>query len=243
MLHRYRSVMVTPGREKLSGQVEMDEAFYGGKNKPGPPGRAAAGKVLVAGAIERLPDGRRGSGRARLAIIPAATSKALGTFIADNISHGSTLITDGWKSYPGAVSGKAMEHEPINVKGSGQRAHELLPGVHRLFSLSKRWLEGTHQGAAAPDHLQAYLDEFVFRFNRRNARHRGLLFLRLLERAVGAGPITYAAIVANPRPAEREITPPGQRSWPKSLTTVPIGRPWRQAPETAEGSDLLHLHG
>ena len=101
--------------------------------------------------------------------------------------------------------------------------------MHRLFSLSKRWLEGTHQGAVEGDHLQSYLDEFIFRFNRRTARQRGLLFLRLLERAVEAKPIRYLDIVANPRPAARPPRPPGPRAWPETLALEPLDRPWRTA--------------
>ena len=228
MLHRYRDVMVVPAREKLSGAVEMDETFIGGV-KPGKRGRGAAGKVLVVGAIERAPKGRRGFGRARLAIAQNAKSGALREFITANIAPGSTVISDALSSYPNALAGPDYEHDPINIKQSGLQAHQLLPGVHRLFSLSKRWLEGTHQGAVEGDHLQSYLDEFIFRFNRRTAHQRGLLFLRLLERAVAADPIRYLDIVANPRPADRPHRPPGPRSWPGTLAVDPLDRPWRTA--------------
>ena len=226
MLHRYRDVMVVPAREKLSGAVEMDETFIGGV-KPGKRGRGAAGKVLVVGAIERAPQGRRGFGRARLAIIASAKSDTLRSFITASIAPGSIVISDALSSYPNALAGPDYEHDPINIKRSGLQAHQLLPGVHRLFSLSKRWLEGTHQGAVEGDHLQSYLDEFIFRFNRRTARQRGLLFLRLLERAVEAKPIRYLDIVANPRPADRPHRPPGPRSWPGTLAVDPLDRPWR----------------
>ena len=147
MLHRYRDVMVVPGREKLSGDIEMDETFVGGV-KPGKRGRGADGKVLVAGAIERAPKGRRGFGRARLAIIPDAKSQALREFIAASIAPGSVVISDALGSYPSALAGSEYEHNPINVKRSGLKAHQVLPGVHRLFSLAKRWLEGTHRAAS-----------------------------------------------------------------------------------------------
>ena len=103
----------------------------------------------------------------------------------------------------------------------------MLPGVHRLFSLAKRWLEGTHQGGIDADHMQSYLDEFIFRFNRRTARKRGLLFLRLLERAVEADPIRYVDIVANPQEKRRKSVPPGRRTWPRTLAAPPLDRPWR----------------
>ena len=225
MLHRYRDVMVVPGRDKLAGHVEMDEAFIGGI-RPGKRGRGAAGKVLVVGAIERAQRGR-GFGRARLAVIPNAKSKALHEFITANITPGSLVISDALSSYPNALAGSEYQHEPINIQRSGLKAHQLLPGVHRLFSLSKRWLEGTHQGAVEAEHLQSYLDEFIFRFNRRTAHKRGLLFLRLIERAVEADPIRYRDIVANPQPTGLTRTPPRRRQWPRTLAVDPLDRPWR----------------
>ena len=227
MLHRYRDVMVVPGRDRLSGVVEVDETFIGGAHKPGKRGRGAAGKVLVAGAIERAAGGRRGFGRARMALIPNATADSLQGFILAAVAPGSLVISDALASYPLALAGTDYEHNPINVKRSGLKAHELLPGVHRLFSLSKRWLEGTHQGAVETEHLQSYLDEFVFRFNRRNARHRGLLFLRLLERSVAVAPIRYKDLVATPRPTGTPGKAPGRRSWPKTLAGPALDRPWR----------------
>src|SRR5680860_371052 len=169
-------------------------------------GRASARQTLW-----RSGDGRNvhRRGQARQAIIASAKSDALREFITANIAPGSIVISDALSSYPNALAGPDYEHDPINIKRSGLQAHQLLPGVHRLFSLSKRWLEGTHQGAVEGDHLQSYLDEFIFRFNRRTARQRGLLFLRLLERAVEAKPIRYLDIVANPRPADRPHRPPG----------------------------------
>lgn len=228
MLHRYRDVMVVPERDKLSGDVEMDETYVGGKNKPGKRGRGAAGKVIVAGAIERAPAGRRGFGRARLGIIPDTTAASLQKFIIDNVAPGTTVITDALNSYPSALQGLAYQHNPINVKRSGLRAHEMLPGVHRLFSLFKRWLAGTHQSGVDPDHLQSYLDEFIFRFNRRNASERGLLFFRLLERTVEVGPITYRDIVAQPAPTGRKGAKPGVRHNPGTLGVPKLDRPWRR---------------
>lgn len=227
MLHRYRSAMVVPGREMLSGEVEVDETLIGGSNKPGKRGRGAAGKVWVAGAIERAPGGRPGFGRARLAVIPKADADSLRRFITEVVAPGSVVISDGLRSYPIALSGSDFEHQPINVRRSGLQAHEVLPGIHRLFSLTKRWLEGTHQGAVQFEHLQAYLDEFIFRFNRRNARHRGLLFLRLLEQAVQVKPVRYTDLVATPAPTGRSGPVPRTRRWPGTLAVPPLGRPWR----------------
>ncbi len=224
MLHRYRTVMVDPGRAKLSGIVEVDETFVGGKNKPGKPGRGAAGKTLVVGAVER-----RGArfGRARLAVIGNAKSPTLQAFLQDSIEPGSTVRTDGLGSYVSAVPAAGMVHEPVNVKRSGVQAHQLLPGIHLLFSLLKRWLAGTHQSAFDTDHLPAYLDEFIFRFNRRGSRQRGLVFFRLLEAAVAGDPVTYRDIVANPAPTGVGTPPAGARAWPGTLARPPAHRPWR----------------
>ena len=151
MLHRYRSAMVRPGRERLNGDVETDESFFGGV-KPGKRGRGAAGKVLVAIAVEqRSPTGY---GRARMQVISDATSETLREFLLANIAPGAVVISDGLGSYP-AACGEDYRHTPFNVRASGLPAHVPLPGVHRVAALAKRWLLGTHQGAVEADHLQA----------------------------------------------------------------------------------------
>jgi len=225
MLHRFRRVMVTPGRDKLSGEVEVDETFVGGKNKPGKRGRGAAGKVIVAVAVERNTGGR-GFGRARLEVIPDASRATLRAFISRNIAPGSTVITDALQSY-NIIAGDGFVHEPINVKRSGLKAHEVLPGVHRVASLLKRWLKGTLQGGVSPEQLPAYLEEFTFRFSRRNSRQRGLLFFRLLEQAMETDPVTYKNLVAVPAPKQAKRRPPGKRSRPGALAVDPLDRPWR----------------
>lgn len=226
MLHRFRTAMVRPGRDRLAGVVEVDEAYFGGV-KPGKRGRGAAGKVLVAVAVELHEP--KGFGRCRLRVIPDAKATSLESFVRDAIEPGSTVVTDAWKSYPPAL-GSDYLHNPINVARSGTKANALLPGVHRVASLAKRWLLGTHQGAVEGDHLQAYLDEFAFRFNRRNSEFRGLLFRRLLEQAVRVAPVSYASLVANPAPKSKPPLPPGgSRARAKSLTvpTPSTSRPWR----------------
>ncbi len=230
MLHRFRTAMVRPGRELLSGDVEVDETFFGGV-KPGKRGRGAAGKVLVAiGVEQRSP---KGFGRTRMAVIPDATAPTLRAFLLAHVERGSVVVTDGLKSYPSAV-GPDYSHRPFNVAGSGQHAHVPLPGVHRVASLAKRWLLGTHQGAVEADHLQVYLNEFCFRFNRRSSRSRGLLFFRLMQLAAGAPPVTYRQMVVNPKSKRTRPTPPaGHRSLPASLALPPAGRPWRAATNLA----------
>lgn len=230
MLHRYRTAMACDGRDRLTGDVEVDETFIGGV-KPGKRGRGAEGKTLVAIAVEALVP--KGFGRIRMAVIPEATAATLRRFLLDHVEPGSTVITDGLPSYLKATQDD-YTHKKLVVSGSGVQAHVPLPGVHRVASLVKRWLLGIHQGSVGADHLQAYLDEFTFRFNRRRSRSRGLLFRRLLEQAVEAPPATYRSLVAAPRtitPAQRrrlEPPPPDKRVAPESLAIHVPPRPWRR---------------
>lgn len=187
-LHKFRRVMVVPGREQLSGVVEIDETLVGGK-KTGKRGRGAQGKVLVVIAVET---GENGTGRARLGIVPDATASSLEAFIVANVDVGSHIITDGWAGY-GRIRNLGYEHE-IEDKTVIFEGQEVLPNVHRIASLLKRWLLGTHQGGISIQQLEYYLDEFTFRHNRRSSKSRGLLFQRLLEQAVGQGPIKYKDI-------------------------------------------------
>jgi transposase-like protein len=172
MLHRLRSVLLRPGRERLAGQVEVDETYIGGE-EPGLRGGRQKGKqVLVAIAVERREP--KGFGRCRIGPILDASAESLRAFLLENVEPGATVITDGWGSYPGATKDLYV-HQPL--KGaSGRDASKLLPGVHTVSSLTKRWLLGTHQGAVEEPHLAAYLNEFEFRFNRRRSRSRGLVF-------------------------------------------------------------------
>lgn len=224
MLARLRAVMSGADGGLLSGRVEVDETFVGGP-RPGKAGRGADGKVLVVGAIEIA---AHGWGRARLAVAADASAGSLRAFIRAHVAVGSTVVTDAWKGYPPALSG--YTHEPLNVSASGRPAHESLPAVHRLFALVKRTLEGTYQGATGVDHLDEYLGEFVFRFNRRHSRSRGLVFMRLLQRSVAGDPATYRSLVRASQPkAVRPAGVAGSRSQPGTLDIAPTGRPWRQA--------------
>lgn len=222
ILHRYRSVMVRPGRDRLRGDVEVDESFLGGP-RPGKPGRGALGKVLFAGAVER---GGRGFGRARLGIIPDAGAKALGGFLTDSVEPGAEIITDGWSAYPAATR-EYYHHLPTSVAASGLAAHEVLPGVHRVFSLVKRWLMGTVQGSVSAEHLQAYFDEWVFRFNRRHSRSRGLLFHTLLSQAVDGQPLRYRQLRKAGRTRSAPLPAGGVRQSPASLGIGHPALPWR----------------
>lgn len=181
---------------------------------------------MVAAAVER-----RGHGfdRIRMRVRPSASRGDLAGFLTTMTEPGSGVVTDGSASYPAAARAAGMMHEPHVVSGSGVEAHEVLPGVHRVFSRSKRVLEGSQQSGVQDTHLQAYLDEFVFRFNRRTARERGLLFLRLLERAVTTVPAPYRSLIANPWPRTRPQPSAALRELPTGLTESPLDRPWRHA--------------
>ena len=227
MLHRYRTAMVRPGRERLSGSVEVDETFIGGP-EPGVRGRGALGKTPVAVAVER--DGRT-LGRCRMQVVSDAGAATLREVLVAHIEPGSVVLTDGLPSY-GPACGEDYTHRPNPTAPSGHEAHQLLPGVHRVASLAQRWLLGTHQGGVKPGHLQAYLDEFAFRFNRRRSRARGMLFFRLLEQAVQLPPRTYRSLVVDPGSGRRDRPPPPRqkRVRPRSLAAASLDRPWRQAP-------------
>jgi len=174
-----------------------------------------------AGAVEVE---EHGFGRARLGVIADASATSLAAFLDANVEPGSRIITDGWSAYPKATRNR-YTHQGTSVAASGLQAHEVLPAVHRVFSLVKRWLMGTMQGSVSPEHVQAYFDEWVFRFNRRNARSRGLLFHTLLRQAVAGEPVTYKSLrkAGRTRPA-----PPPARGARQTPT-----QPGRGAPRTA----------
>ena len=190
-LHKLRRAMVRPGRDRLSGTVEVDETYIGGLEQ-GVRGRKTATKVLVVIAAEE--DGRK-TGRIRMRYIPDASAGSLIPFIKEAIQPGSVVHTDGWVGYlplDGKESGYI--HRVTVLKGKKASASDLMPRVHRVASLLKRWLLGTHQGASRK-HFEYYLDEFTFRFNRRMSGSRGKLFFRLVQQAVAIEPITYETMV------------------------------------------------
>ena len=226
MLHRLRAVLVRPGRDRLTGTVEVDETYFGGE-EPGLRGGRQKGKKVLAGVAVELRE-PRGFGRCRIGVLTDASATSLRRFVTENVEPGSTLVTDGWSSYPPAVRDHYV-HKPINVRRSGQPAHVVLPGVHRVASLAKRWVLGTHQGSVADPHLQSYLNEFVFRFNRRRSHSRGLVFYRLLELAVDHDPVRYRQLVADPKAKKVPPVPPPRRGHPPTLDRPGADRPWRRA--------------
>ena len=186
MLHKLRRAMVRPGRDRLDGTVEVDETYWGGKEE-GVIGRLTKDKAIVIVAAQE--DGG-GIGRVRMRCIPDVTKASLHAFIAESIEPGSTVRTDGLNAYLGL---KGYVHDR-KVQGSQSEDNHLLPRVHRVVSLLKRWLLGTHQGAIGQGHLDDYLNEFVFRFNRRKSRSRGKLFYRLAQQAVQTEPVLFGSL-------------------------------------------------
>ena len=190
MLHKLRRAMVRPGRDLLLGRVEVDECYIGGLEE-GLPGRLNLDKALVVVAAQE--DGP-GIGRIRIGQIADASAASLVPFVQDSVEPGAVIHTDGWLGYL-PLESKGYAHEVTFLKGKKKTPSELLPRVHLVISLLKRWLLGTHQGAVSHKHLDYYLDEFTFRFNRRRSKSRGKLFLRLAQQAVAVDPVTQYRIV------------------------------------------------
>lgn len=181
-LHKLRTAMVRPGRERLSGTVEVDETYIGGP-KPGKRGRGAAGKTLVVVAAE---DKGNAIGRIRLQRVSDASAASLIRAVQKSVAPGSTVRTDDWRGYRRV---RSMGYAHCVVREAAELGENLLPLANRVAALLKRWLGGTHQGAVRASHLDYYLDEFTFRFNRRTSRSRGKLFYRLMQQAVAVRPV------------------------------------------------------
>jgi transposase-like protein len=196
-LHKIRKAMVRPERAALSTRVEADETYLGGP-RSGKPGRGAGGKIKVAGAVETGRGQARGRprlGRLRLAMVADASARSLGGFLGRNVARPATVATDGWPGYAG-LGAAGYAHEPLKLAASRGDAARRLPAIHLVFGLAKRWLLGTHHGAVSKKHLPAYLEEFVFRFNRRTAKSLSHRFARVIEHAVQIQPTTYRDLVA-----------------------------------------------
>ena len=189
-LHKLRCAMVRPGRDRLSGTVEVDETYIGGP-KPGKRGRGAAGKVLVVVVAQQ--DGKR-IGRIRLQRVADASAESLNDVVQKSVEPNSIVHTDDWNGYK-QLGKLGYTHEVI--RQTSDVGKNLLPLTNRVVSLMKRWLLGTHQGAVKVSHLDYYLDEFTFRFNRRTSKSRGKLFYRLVQQSVEVPPILIKDIVGN----------------------------------------------
>jgi len=175
--------------------------------------------------------GRTGLGRCRMAPLADASAVSLHAFVTDHVAPGATVITDAWQGYCG-LDTLGYVHDRRSQRAArarGEDPGELLPAVHRIASLTKRWLLGTHQGSVETAHLPSYLNEFVFRFNRRRSRSRGLVFYRVLELAVDHDPVRYHDLIASKRPRKGRPAPPRARGNPPTLERPPANRPWRTA--------------
>jgi transposase-like protein len=191
-LHKLRYAMVRPGRDRLSGSVEVDETYIGAE-KPGKRGRGAAGKALVLIAAQE--DGA-GIGRIRLGRIKDASALSLEGALQMGVEPGSLVHTDGWPGYCG-LRRLGYRHEVICAQA--RVGESPLPRVHHVAGLLKRWLLGTYQGAVRASHLDYYLDEYTFRFNRRTSRWRGKLFYRLVQQALAVDPLLGASFLKHSR--------------------------------------------
>jgi len=200
-LHKLRRAMLRPGRDRLSGTVEVDEIYIGGK-KPGKRGRGAEGKALVV-IVAQVKD--KHIGRIRLHRVADASAGSLEPVVQQAVVAGSIVRTDGWNGYNRL---KALGYTHEVVRKNADVGDNLLPHCNRVAALLKRWLMGTHQGAVSHEHLDYYLDEYTFRFNRRTSRSRGKLFYRLLQQAVAIEPTTYDGLIQGvwaARPANRNM--------------------------------------
>ena len=187
-LQKLRRCTIRQGREKLSGEIEIDEFFIGGQ-QPGKRGRGSNGKTIVAAAVER--EGQK-IGRIRLQVITDCSSESLLSFIEQNIEPGSCVRSDGWKGYQ-PLDTQLYWHQPV-VQTKALDKDSVLPGVHLVISLVKRVIGGTHQGRFDSKYLQNYLDEYVFRFNRRTSRSVGKKFMRIVQQVVSSTKITWQQI-------------------------------------------------
>ena len=189
LLRKLRRAMVDPEREPLAGLVEVDETSLSFRTKDDPvtakPGRSHEGKLLVAGAVEIV---GKGPGRVRLTVIGDYSAATLDAFVAGNVAAGSTVVSDGWSGYATLTD---VKHDP-RVIGDAP-AHLVLPWTHRVFANAKRWALGVYHGLRR-QHLQTYLDEFVFRFNRR--RNPAAAFERLLGLSLTLQPATYQMLIS-----------------------------------------------
>jgi transposase-like protein len=229
ILHRLRSVLVRPNRERLAGIVEVDETYIGGLEAGLPGGRARGKKVLVGIAVEILEP--RGYGRCRMLPLTDASAASLHPFVTGHVEPGAKVITDAWQGYSG-LEKLGYTHERRSQRAArarGEDPGELLPAVHRVASLAKRWLLGTHQGSVDDAHLPSYLNEFAFRFNRRRSRRRGMVFYRVLELAVAHDPVRYHDLIMTQRPRAVPPVAPRTHGRPPSLERQAANRPWRAA--------------
>ena len=193
ILHKLRRAMVAPEREPLTGEVEVDEGFLGGRDSDLRGSRQRNGKPLVGVAVEVRGSG---SGRLRLQLLPDASATSLTSFVRANVAAGAVVHTDGWQGYS-RLQAAGFDHRLHKQRAGFPDREWVLPRAHRAISNLKTWLQGTHHGVS-PKHLQVYLDEFVFRHNRRHTPLAG--FQTLLGLGTAHQPTTYRQITRRQPP-------------------------------------------
>ena len=189
-MHKLRRAMVRPGRDRLTGEIEVDETYVGGPEE-GKRGREIEKKSIVVVAAEK---NGRAIGRIRLKRVKDVSAESLLDFIREAVEPGAIIHPDGWTSYAGLPAAGYKQRMTV-IRSGDEQAHEVMPRVHNVAALLKRWVLGTLQGGVQHQHLDYYLDEFTFRFNRRRSSARGLLFHRLAQQAVAIGPAPYSSII------------------------------------------------
>jgi transposase-like protein len=199
ILHKLRRAMVAPEREPLTDEVEVDEGFLGGRDTDLRGGRQRHGKPLVGVAVEAR---GKGSGRLRLHLLPDASAVSLTRFVSSTVAPGAIVHTDGWHGYD-RVHAAGFDHRPQIQGGRHRGGRFLLPRAHRAISNLNTWLQGTHHGVS-PKHLPVYLDEFVFRHNRR--RTPLAAFQTLLGLGTIHQPTTYHEIIRRAEKGAAEQT-------------------------------------
>ena len=187
-LQKLRRAMVRPGRDRLSGEVEVDETYLGGRDAEIDGRGTDRALILIAAEVRG-----RGTGRVRMAKVRDASAASIIPFIQNVVREGAIIHTDGWAGY-GPLPRHGYQHRPRSLRATGLPAHAAMPRIHRVASLLKRWWLGTYHGGISEAHLDHYLDEFTFRFNRRTSRARGLLFYRLVQQAVQMDALPYESL-------------------------------------------------
>ena len=199
-LHKLRRAMVRPQRDRLNGEVEVDETYVGGTEANVVGRKTIKNSIVVIAAEVR----GRGTGRVRMSRVNDVSGASLVPFVHAAVSSGTIVHTDGWPGY-NEIGNRGYDHRPRNISASGDPAHIVMPRVHRVAALLDRWWLGTHQGAISVRHLDYYLDEYTFRFNRRRSQARGMLFYRLLQQSVQVDAVPYKRLVGGKDRASSKI--------------------------------------
>jgi len=228
MCHRLRSVLIAPDQERLAGRVEVDETFFGGPDKELAGGLARGEKTLVAIAVEV--EGPA-VGRVCMQVVDDGSPDTLSRFVAEHVEKGSVVAVDDRRGCTClAEMGYTHQvcHHAAMPGDDADNDDGLLPGPEKVAAWSKRWLMSTHHGDLSPGHLQAYLDEFAFRFNNRRCASRGLLFLHVLEAAVTHDPVRYGDVVSGLRAAPTPVSRSLDGVHPTLESRPGSERPWRR---------------